>query len=84
MKKLRTYACAAGCTAAAAVLLLAAGMMLNAGCVNRPASEAGATGPAEILPPRLPLQRIKQTVFVDLSKVANRGLTDVLVVPWLK
>ncbi len=39
------------------------------------ASEAATVAP-EILHPRLPLERIKQTVFVDLSKVANRGLAD--------
>jgi hypothetical protein len=42
----------------------------------RTASEAGAAGPVEILHPRLPLERIKQTMFVDLSKVVNRGLAD--------
>ena len=30
----------------------------------------------EILPPRLPLQRIRDTFYVDLSKVANRALAD--------
>jgi len=36
-------ACAAGCTTAAVILVLVAGMMLNAGCVNRPATVTGAT-----------------------------------------
>jgi hypothetical protein len=40
------------------------------------ASEASAALAPEILPPRLPLARFKQTVFVDLSKVVNRGLAD--------
>lgn len=30
----------------------------------------------EILPPRLPLERIKDVVVIDLSKVANRSLSD--------
>jgi hypothetical protein len=36
----------------------------------------GVIRAGEILPPRLPIQRIKETVLVDLSKVANRGLAD--------
>jgi hypothetical protein len=32
--------------------------------------------PQEALPPRLPLERIKETFFVDLTKVANRALAD--------
>lgn len=39
------------------------------GAVGRPAAQ-------EILPPRLPLRRIKEAFFVDLSAVANRGLAD--------
>ena len=30
----------------------------------------------EALPPRLPLERLRETFFVDLSKVANRALAD--------
>ena len=39
------------------------------------ASEA-ATVAADILLPRLPLQRFKETVLIDISKQANRRLTD--------
>ena len=42
----------------------------------RTASEPGGAQAADILHPRLPLERFKQTVTVDLSKVANRGLRD--------
>ena len=39
-------------------------------------SAAAPAAKQEILLPRLPLQRIKETFFVDLSKVANRALAD--------
>jgi beta-galactosidase len=39
-------------------------------------SVAAPVAKQEILPPRLPLPRIKETFFVDLSKVANRALAD--------
>jgi hypothetical protein len=39
-------------------------------------SVAAPAAKAEILLPRLPLQRIKETFYVDLSKVANRALAD--------
>ena len=39
------------------------------------ASEAGAVA-ADILLPRLPLQRFKDTVLIDISKQANRRLSD--------
>ncbi len=39
------------------------------------ASEAGTTT-GEILPPRIPLARIREMIVVDLSKQANRALAD--------
>ena len=39
------------------------------------ASEDRAVG-ADILPPRTPLQRFKETVLIDISKQANRRLSD--------
>jgi hypothetical protein len=39
-------------------------------------SAPAPTAKQEILLPRLPLQRIKETVYVDLSKAANRALAD--------
>ncbi len=41
-------------------------------------TESAAAPPAkvEVLPPRQPLPRIKETFYVDLSKVANRALAD--------
>ena len=36
---------------------------------------AAAAGP-EVLPPRVPLERFRETFFVDLAPVANRGLAD--------
>jgi len=39
------------------------------------ASEEKAAS-ADILRPRLPIQKIKETYFLDLTKVANRGLAD--------
>ena len=41
-------------------------------------ASAKTQGGADILLPRLPIQKIKETHFVDLSKLANRGLTDSL------
>jgi hypothetical protein len=50
---------------------------VNYGSINiTTASEGTAAGSAEILPPRLLLQKIKETCLVDISKVANRSLTD--------
>jgi hypothetical protein len=37
---------------------------------------AASVAKQDILPPHLPLQRIKETFFVDLSKSANRALAD--------
>jgi hypothetical protein len=40
------------------------------------ASDEAAGAAADILPPRLSIPKIKGTVIVDLSKLANRGLAD--------
>jgi hypothetical protein len=42
----------------------------------RTADEGPAASEAEILGPRLPLARIRETLPVDLSKAANRALAD--------
>jgi hypothetical protein len=40
------------------------------------ASEGGPAVAGEILAPRLPLQKFRESFYVDLSKVANRALAD--------
>jgi len=40
------------------------------------ASEEASSVARDILVPRLPLQRIKEAVIIDLSKLANRSLAD--------